>query len=185
MCSFALLEPVTSASASTFASAIMKMQLRFGFCHTVVLDRDSKFFSICRKSLDLLRMNCHVLSCNNHNPMLVERLNRYFNKGLRIMTNKHNSVCVALEALLLLVYAWNLCPIPGTDISQSLVAVGRKFAFPINFSTNKHRKLTSSLPSTVESYSKNLANCLSACRELAQLLVSEHPAWHPKLANSQ
>jgi hypothetical protein len=33
MCSFGILEPVTSINASTFASAIMKMQLRFGFCH--------------------------------------------------------------------------------------------------------------------------------------------------------
>jgi hypothetical protein len=103
VCSFALLKPVINASASTFASAIMKMQLRFGFCHTMVLDKDSKFFSVCHESLDLLKMNCHVLLGDNHNPMLVERLNRYFNEGLWIMTNERNSVRVALETLLLLV----------------------------------------------------------------------------------
>ncbi len=48
MCSFGILKLVASATASTFASAIMKMQLRFGFCHTVVLDKDSKdWFSSC------------------------------------------------------------------------------------------------------------------------------------------
>ncbi len=73
------------------------------------------------------------------------------------MTTERNSVRVALEALLLLIYEWNLCPIPGTDISRSLVAVGRKFAFLIDFSMDKHRKLTSSLPRTVESDSKDLA----------------------------
>jgi hypothetical protein len=62
MCSFGILEPVTGATASTFASAIMKLQLCFGFCHAVVLDKDSKFFSICRESLDLLKINCQVLS---------------------------------------------------------------------------------------------------------------------------
>jgi hypothetical protein len=129
---------VPIANASTFASAIMKMQLRFGFCHTVVLDKDSKFFSVCQQSRDLHKINCHILSGNNHNPMLIKRLCWYFNKGLRIMTNVRNLVCVALESLLLLLYAWNSCPILGTDISCSLVAVGREFAFPVNFSAGMH-----------------------------------------------
>ncbi len=50
------------------------------------------------------------------------------------MTNECNSVHIALEAILLLLYAWNSCPIPGTDISRSLlVAIGREVAFPIGF----------------------------------------------------
>jgi hypothetical protein len=73
---------------------------------------------------------------------------------MKIMTNKRDSVCIALEAILLLlyVYAWNSCPIPGTDISHSFVAVGCGFAFPINYSMNKHWELTSS-PTSVESNS--------------------------------
>jgi hypothetical protein len=184
MCSFGILEPVTSTNASMFASAIMKMQLCFGFCHTVVLDKDSKFFSVCRESFDLLKINCHVLLGNNHSPMLVERLCRYFNKGLHIMTKKSNLVRVALESLLLLLYAWNSCPIPGTDISCSLVAVAREFAFPINFSVGMHQELTSS-PTTVDSYSRNLSKCLAACHKIAMLLVSEHRAWHWELINSR
>ncbi len=153
------------------------------FCHTVVLDKDSKFFCVCRESLDLLKINCLVLSGNNHNPMLVERLCSYFNKGLCIMSNKHNSVCMALESLLLLLYAWNSCPVPGTDISCSLVAVGRIFAFPINFFTGMNWALTSSR-TTAESYSCNLSKRLAACRKTAMLLVSEHRAWHWELINS-
>jgi hypothetical protein len=76
MCTFGALEPVTGANATTFASAIMKIQLRYGFCHTVILDKEAKFFGICREALDLLKINCHVLSGDNHNPMLVERLCR-------------------------------------------------------------------------------------------------------------
>jgi hypothetical protein len=68
------LEPVSGANATTFASAIMKIQMRYGFCHTIVLDKDSKFFGVCREALDLLKINCHVLSGDNHNPMLVERI---------------------------------------------------------------------------------------------------------------
>jgi hypothetical protein len=116
--------------------------------------------------------------------MIVEQVNQYLTKGLKIMTNESNSVRVALEAILLLLYAWNSCPIPGTDISRSLVAVGHEFAFPINYSTNKHWELTSS-PTSVESYSRDLATCLSALREVAQFLVQEHRAYHRELINSR
>ncbi len=153
------MELVANPSATTFASAIMKIQLRYGFCHSLVLDKDSKLFGVCREALDLLQINCHVLSGGNHNPMLVECVNRYTNKGLKIMTNEHGSIRVALEAILLLIYAWNSCPIPGMDISRSLVAVGRKFAFPIDYSAGKHWELVSS-PSTVTTYSKDLGYAL-------------------------
>ncbi len=75
MCGFACMEPITSASATIFASAIMKVLLHYGFCHTIVLDKDSKFFGVCRKAIDLLQINCHVLSSANHNPMIVKRIN--------------------------------------------------------------------------------------------------------------
>jgi hypothetical protein len=129
----------------------MKIQLRFGFCHTTVLDKDSKFFGVFKGSLDCLKINTHVISRDNHNAMITECLCRYFNKGLRIMTNERGTVRVALESLLLLLYAWNSCPVPGTEISRSLVAVSQEFAFPIDYLSSKHWELTSS-PMTVESY---------------------------------
>ena len=177
------MEPVSYPSATTFASAIPKILLRYGFCHTSVLDKDSKFFGVCREALDLLKINCHVLSGGNNNPMLVERVNRYLNKGLKIMTNERESVRIALEAILLLLYAWNSCPIPGTDISRSLVAIGCKFAFPIDYSTGKHWELVSS-PSTVTTYSKDLAKCLAATREVAELLVKEHRNYQREFINA-
>jgi hypothetical protein len=100
------------------------------------------------------------------------------------MCNKRDSVRVALEAILLLLYAWNSCPVPGTDISHSLVAVGREFAFPIDFSSGKHWELTSSA-STVVSYSKELATRLSACREVAELLVQEQHLYHREYINTR
>ncbi len=183
MCTFDALEPVSGANATTFASAIMKIQLHYGFCHTIILDKDKKFHGVCHEALDLLKINCYVLLGDNHNPMLVERLCRYFNKGLTIMCNERDTVCIALKCLLLLLYAWNSCPVPGTDISRSLVAVGCQFAFLIDFSSGKHWQLTSS-PATVESYSKDLAMRLSACCKIANLLVSETHDWHRALVDS-
>ncbi len=72
MSTFAAMEPIINPSSNTFASAIMKIIMRYGFCHTVVLDKDSKFFGVCWESLNLLKINCHVLSGGNHDPMLVE-----------------------------------------------------------------------------------------------------------------
>jgi hypothetical protein len=136
MTGFTSMEPIEDANTKNFASAIIKIQLRYGFCHTIVLDKDSKFNSICREALNLLHINCHILSGDNHNPMMVKRVNQYLTKGLKIMTNKRNSVRVAHKAISLLLYAWNSSPIPGTNISCSLIAVGRKFIFPIEYSTN-------------------------------------------------
>jgi hypothetical protein len=118
-----------------------------------------------------------MISGDNHNAMIVKRLCRYFNKGLRIMTNERRTVRMVLESLLLLLYAWNSCPVLGTDISRSLIAVDEEFAFPINYSSSKHWELTSS-PVMVKSYSKDLVEWLSACRKIAMLLVGEQHEWH-------
>ena len=72
----------------------------------------------------------------------------------------------------MLLYAWNSCPVPGTDISRSLIAVGREFQFPIDYSVGKHYELTST-PRAVESYARNLAIRLEACQEVATLLLKE------------
>ena len=170
MTGFSVMEPIQAPSSTSFASGVMKIQLRFGFCHTIVLDKDSNFFGAFKEAVDLLQINRHVLSGGNHNPMLVERVNRYLNKGLKIMTNERDSVWVAMEAILLLLYAWNSSPIPDTDLSRCFVALGREFQFPIDFSANKHFELTST-PSTTASYSRELATRLSALREVAALLV--------------
>jgi hypothetical protein len=151
-------------------------------CHSSLIPTFSG--SVMREALDLLQIKCYVLSGANHNPMLIEQVNWYLNKGLWIMCSKQDSVRVALEANLLLLYAWNLCPVPRTDISRSLVAVGCKFAFPIDFSNRKHWELTSSAI-TVVSYSKELAKQLSACRQATVLLVEEQRAYHREYINAR
>ena len=93
------------------------------------------------------------------------------------MCNERDSFIGALEAISILLYAWNFFPVPGTDISRSLFAVGREFAFPIDYSSGKHWELTSS-PMTVVSYWKDLATRLSACQEVAKLLVEEQRSYH-------
>jgi hypothetical protein len=100
------------------------------------------------------------------------------------MVNEQESPCIALEAILLLIYTWNSCPVPGTNISCSLVAVGHEFQLPINFSTGKHIELMSA-PGAVLSYSCKLATRLAACCQVASVLVEEHQCWHRKLISSR
>jgi hypothetical protein len=102
----------------------MNIQLRFGLCHTIVLDKDSKFFGAFKEACNLLQLNQHVLSGSNHNPMMVKQVNRYLNKGLKVMSNNCSSIQIAIEAILLLLYMWNSAPIPGTDLSRCFVALG-------------------------------------------------------------
>jgi hypothetical protein len=183
MTTFAVMEPVRKPDAAGFASALMKILLQFGLCHTLVLDKASAFFGVFREVVELLQLNSHVISSENHDAMIVERVNRYIDKGLRIMTNERNSIRVAFEAILLLIYAWNSAPIPGTDLPRSLVAIGRVFSFPIDWSVSKHLELTSS-PDQVVSYAKDQAVLLEASQSIAKLLLEEHRSWHRELINS-
>jgi hypothetical protein len=177
MTGFAVMEPVKHATTTTFAAGLMKIQLRFGLCHTIVLDKDTYFFGTFKEACNLLQLNRHVLLGNNHNPMMVERINRYLNKGLKIMANERGTVRIAMEAILLLLYSWNSAPIPGTDLSCWFVALGQEFQFPTDFSMNKHWELMSML-ATIQSYARDLATHLTASREIVKILVKEQLAIH-------
>ena len=96
MTGFAAMEPVKHATSTSFAAAIMKIQLKFGLCHTIVLDKDCKFFGAFKEVCNLLQLNRRVLSGGNHNLIMVERVNRYLNKGLEVMTKEHGLVCIAM-----------------------------------------------------------------------------------------
>jgi hypothetical protein len=62
MCTFAVMELVKNANATTYTSTIMNIILHFGFCHTCILNKDSNFLGVCQEALNLLQINCHVLS---------------------------------------------------------------------------------------------------------------------------
>jgi hypothetical protein len=126
MTGFSTMESIQHANLMLFASGIMKIQLWFGFCHAIVLNKDRKFFGSFKEAVDLLQINRYPLLGGNHNPMLVDWVNCYLNKGLKIMANECNLVMIAIEAILLLLYAWNSAPIPGTDLLRCF-ALGQEF----------------------------------------------------------
>ena len=111
------------------ASSLMKIWMRFGFSHTIVVDKASVYLNIFAETTDFLGINIHVLSGENHDPMIVERINRFFNSCLTTFCNERGTTKVAQERILMSLYAWNSAPMVGTDISRSMVVVGRKFKF--------------------------------------------------------
>jgi hypothetical protein len=74
MTGLTVMESIQNPSSTTFVSGMMKIQLHFGFCHTIVLDKDSKFFGAFKEAVNLLQINRHVLLGGNHNHMLVKRV---------------------------------------------------------------------------------------------------------------
>ena len=184
MTGFACIEGINESNAASFAGAIMRIMLRYGMAHTLILDKDSKFFGTFKETGQLLKIQTHTISRANHDAMLVERLNKYYNKALKIFVSEHNrDPRVGHEGLFLANYAWNCLPVPGTDISRCLIVTGREWHFPIDFSNEKHLELVSR-PQHIHSFAERQATLLSASRELGRILIEEHRAAHRERINS-
>ncbi len=125
--------------------------------------------------------------------MMVEQVNRYLNKDLKLMSNKCGSIQVAMEAILLLLYAWNSAPIPGTDLSRCFVALGQEFQFPVDFSSNntgnslqfrpQSNRIRGSLPNIFKPC-RRLPASLSENSEQCTMSSSTHVNLTPKYIQS-
>ena len=95
MTSFAICEATSEQNAASFAAVLMKSWLRFGVSHTIVVDKDSKFLGVFAKTAALLKINIHVLSGKNHDPMIVKHICRFLNSCLTIFCNERGNIRVA------------------------------------------------------------------------------------------
>ena len=143
MTSFGIYKPTAEQNSSTFASALMKIWLRFGFSHTIVVYKDRNFIVGFAHTAALLKINIRVLSGENHDTMIVNRICLFRISCITVFKNERGNSCDALEDILMSMYAWNSVPVVGTDISRSLLVTGREFNFPIELSTDQHQILTS------------------------------------------
>ena len=82
----------------------------------------------------------------------------------------------------LLVYAWNSAPVTGTDISRSLVCVGREFKFPIEYAHQSHTNLSFD-STTTETFADIQLKVLSQSREIFRVLIHQHRAMHREYIN--
>jgi hypothetical protein len=162
----------------------MKILLQHGFCHIVIVDADSKFKAAFQETMELLQINMHMASGNNHDSILVERFNAFLNKGLKVLCTDRSTSRVFKESAQLLTYAWNSAPMAETDISRSLVAMGREYSFPIDFIDTIAPSLDLS-PNAKISYANDLKQRLKACQEVYKVLIEEHRCMHREYINAR
>ena len=122
---------------------------------------------IIRARLQEKRPSC-TTSRKNYNALIVERLTEYFDKGIKIFAIKRGTHAVSRKSVLMLVYTWNLAPIPLTNITLSMVVTGQNFSFPIVFLAKKAVWLTGSLLHS---------------RKIASLVINETRAYHRERMN--
>ena len=91
------------------------------------MDADSKFNCEFKKVAEILNITHHPVASGNHDPVLVKRFNRMLNLLLTIFTNNRKSTRVFVEGAFMTAYAWNSAPVAGTNLSISLVVLGREF----------------------------------------------------------
>jgi hypothetical protein len=65
----------------------------------------------------------------------------------------------------------------GTDLSRSLLVMGRQFKFPIDFVSQQTMNFETSEEGK-KSFANELTTLLTTCREICTLLNSEHRAAH-------
>jgi hypothetical protein len=183
MTGFSALEPIKDMNSSSF-KFIYVILLCYGLSHCVVTDPDSKFKGEFKKAFATLGIYHHMDARGKHNGIIVERFNRFLNSGLRVFNNDRASNRVFIEGAQTLLYWWNSCPVLGTDLSRSLLVVGREFRFPIDFEANKQVSYVES-ETDVKLFADNLTDVLLKSREIYTILISEHRAAHRELRNSQ
>ena len=177
MTALAVIQPVQQLNSDSFLNDFMKILLQHGLCHTEFIDADSKFKATFSEMIDKLQLNKYELSKGNHQAMLVERFNKYLNKTMKIFTNERGTNKYYVQGALLFAYAWNSSPVSGTDISRSLLVLGREFQFPIDFATDNTFS-TNNSPKIVSEYT-------TQSREINKILIEEHRVMHRELRNSE
>jgi hypothetical protein len=184
MTGFVAIEPIKEANAKEFARATYKVQLRYGISHLLITDPDSKFKGVFANAAKLLKIKHHMTARGNHDAVLVERFNRFLNASLKVFNNDHETNRVFVEGALMAAYAWNSAPIAGTDLSRSLLVVGREFHFPIDFTSRKH--ITFQVDKAgIESYASDMLKLMEKSQSVYKLLIHEHRAYHRELRNAQ
>ena len=92
------------AEPKTFALALIKKWLRFGPSHTIVVDKVSKVRNVFAETVELLQNHIHVLSGENHDAMLVKRVNQFLNSSLTIFCKEYITTNVSEEGILMILY---------------------------------------------------------------------------------
>ena len=138
MTGFAAIEPVIEATSESLAKAVYKIFMRYGLCHMIMINPDSKCKGRFKGMTALLTFQHHMCARGHHDTILVERFNRFLNSALTVFDNDRESNMVFIEGSFTVCYTWNSVPVATTDLSRSLLVVGREYHFPIGFQSRSY-----------------------------------------------
>ena len=114
--------------------------------------------------------------------LFVERIDQHLNKGIKICTQERGTPAMSRDAILLVIYGWNSCPVPMTDITRSMLVCVREFSLSIDFSHKTLICLTGNKKWT-ETYAANQARLLLHSCEITSLLLNETCSHHQTKTN--
>ena len=100
------------------------------------------------------------------------------------LLQEHDTAKVAQEGILMSLYAWNSAPLIGTDISRSMIVVGRNFQFPIDYCVKSHHMLTAN-PKKMASYADEQASLLACGCDIALKLIHHQCDYHHDYINAR
>lgn len=132
--------------------------LTFGTCAISVVDADSSYRGTFKAMCSILKVCFWALARNNHKGLSVEHYHHFLNKIVTIASEEHGSIQVIHQVYKLAQYAWNSAQIHGTDITRSLVALGRDLLFPHDTKLRPLPKLNEQHNAELSEYLQNMSD---------------------------
>jgi hypothetical protein len=147
--------------------------LSFGMCAVIVVDEGSNFKGVFQEMCSILKITCWPLARGNHKGLSVERYHRFLNKTQAIAGNDRGTHETFVQNSKTSQYAWNSAPIDGTDITRSMVAVGRDFRFPLDVELSAPPTRNDSSNSALYDYLRHVSNDSTFAQSVVQILIEE------------
>ena len=153
-----------------------------GLPRLIFVDADSLFAGVFLRLFEHLGIPVEAIARENHKAMRNERFHRYLNKVERINSADKDTLFQWKQGALFSIYAWNAGPIDGTDLSRSLVVIGREFPFPIDLSPAIPRDAAGEGQQALDHF-EAASPLLYKQRELLNVLNAERRLRHRELRN--
>ena len=154
----------------------------FGLPRIIIVDADSKFCRIFKKTFESLGIHIEVVSRENHKAVRNERFHRYLNRVQQINTAETGSFFQWKQGVTFALYGWNAGPIDGTNIPRSVGAIGRDFPFPLDTQT-RPTFVNGFEGANAADYHDAIHPLIANQRELLRILNEERRQRHRDLKN--
>jgi hypothetical protein len=109
---------------------------------------------------------------------------RYLNKATTISTNDRDTNQVFIETVHCATYAWNSSTIDGTDITRSVAAIGRPFAFPLDITLSTTPSPSYGNVANLHSFIRLAQRNSTFATEILKIITEERRTYHRERINA-